>query len=616
MRRFKIAAAAIILLLLGTGKALAACDGADTSGGNYCVYQGSIDSVIGGSLEGGNYKVADSSANLYYGIITLPAVCGNGIFDAGEQCDDNNTATGDGCSATCAIENGWNCSGSPSVCSLNQHLLTVNATGRGSGTVGGGGTYAYGTTHDITAIADNGSTFTGWSGDCSGTTRPNSVTMLDRDMTCTATFAIDTYTISFSFTGSGAMTCSPTTVSWGGGFGCIVSPGSGYHLERLLDNSVDVTSSVSGSVYTVGNVSANHTVQATFQQNSLVLRNSGNNRTWYSSIQSAYDAASSTDIILTQASSFHENLNFDRNISITVRGGYNSDFNSVTGFTLINGMMTISSGTVIVENLILTTDPAVIQVIPVLTLTTNHNPSYTFSSSVAGTITYGGSCSSATTAAVFGNNTITLTATGGGPLSDGTYSDCTIIVTDVAGNASAPLTINTFTISNNIFAISFSVSGSGAMTCTPTTVQLGESFTCTLYPDGGYYLESLIDNTSDVTSLVSNDLYSVGNVTADHTIDATFQQNPVVLRLWGNTEPYFFAGYSSIMEAYLAASNKDDILIQALQFDGDLTFDRDIFIMITGGYNTDFESFTGFTTIHGTMTISNGTVIIENLILK
>jgi cysteine-rich repeat protein len=43
--------------------------------------------------------------------------CGNGIPDfAGESCDDGGTANGDGCSSTCAVEPGWVCSGTPSVC--------------------------------------------------------------------------------------------------------------------------------------------------------------------------------------------------------------------------------------------------------------------------------------------------------------------------------------------------------------------------------------------------------------------------------------------------------------------------------------------------------------------
>ncbi len=40
---------------------------------------------------------------------TLPPVCGNGSVENGEQCDDGNTASGDGCSATCQLESGFTC---------------------------------------------------------------------------------------------------------------------------------------------------------------------------------------------------------------------------------------------------------------------------------------------------------------------------------------------------------------------------------------------------------------------------------------------------------------------------------------------------------------------------
>ena len=65
----------------------------------------------------------------------------------------------------------------------------------------------------------------------------------------------------------------------------------------------------------------------------------------------------------------------------------------------------------------------------VTTPSIDNTPNYTFSSTKSGTITYGGSCSSSTTVAVTGNNTITLNT-----LSDGTYSNCTITVTDNPGN--------------------------------------------------------------------------------------------------------------------------------------------------------------------------------------
>ena len=43
-------------------------------------------------------------------------VCGDGILDAGEDCDDGGVADGDGCSSSCAVEAGFACGGEPSVC--------------------------------------------------------------------------------------------------------------------------------------------------------------------------------------------------------------------------------------------------------------------------------------------------------------------------------------------------------------------------------------------------------------------------------------------------------------------------------------------------------------------
>jgi cysteine-rich repeat protein len=63
-----------------------------------------------------------------YAAGSLNAVCGNGILEAGEGCDDNNTINGDGCSATCTVEPGYACSsGSPSVCVACPNGLTISA---------------------------------------------------------------------------------------------------------------------------------------------------------------------------------------------------------------------------------------------------------------------------------------------------------------------------------------------------------------------------------------------------------------------------------------------------------------------------------------------------------
>ena len=85
--------------------------------------------------------------------------------------------------------------------------------------------------------------------------------------------------------------------------------------------------------------------------------------------------------------------------------------------------------------------PIVAEISAIANPTNDSTPDYIFSSTVAGTITYGGSCSSSTTTAVAGNNTITINT-----LSEGTYSDCTITVTDSNGNVSSSHTITSFTV--------------------------------------------------------------------------------------------------------------------------------------------------------------------------
>ena len=113
----------------------------------------------------------------------------------------------------------------------------------------------------------------------------------------------------------------------------------------------------------------------------------------------------------------------------------------------LSGSITITSFTVsssgdIAATVGDSTAPIIAEVTAVTTPTYDKTPDYIFSSDEAGTITYGGSCSSSTTSATIGNNTITLAT-----LSGGIYTDCTIQVTDSAGNGSNTITITSFTVS-------------------------------------------------------------------------------------------------------------------------------------------------------------------------
>ena len=109
--------------------------------------------------------------------------------------------------------------------------------------------------------------------------------------------------------------------------------------------------------------------------------------------------------------------------------------------TVTNQKLDLKSSLTITSFTVDTTAPTIEEVTAVTTPTHDFTPDYTFSSTEAGTITYGGSCSSSTTSAISGNNTITLVS-----LSERTYSDCIITVTDSARNISNSLTITSFIV--------------------------------------------------------------------------------------------------------------------------------------------------------------------------
>ncbi|MFQ5865527.1 MAG: immunoglobulin domain-containing protein, partial [bacterium] len=95
----------------------------------------------------------------------------------------------------------------------NQVTLTVNTQGPGSVTLDpAGGVYDAGTPVTLTAVADAGFEFSGWSGDLSGTANPATLTM-DSDKSVTATFTELTgqsYTLTVTTAGAGSVTLEPS----------------------------------------------------------------------------------------------------------------------------------------------------------------------------------------------------------------------------------------------------------------------------------------------------------------------------------------------------------------------------------------------------------------------
>ncbi len=71
---------------------------------------------------------------------------------------------------------------------------------------------------------------------------------------------------------------------------------------------------------------------------------------YYSTLQSAYDAAVDGDTMQVQSVISEESLTANRNISLTLKGGYDCGYGTNTGYTIFVGTITIENGKITIES--------------------------------------------------------------------------------------------------------------------------------------------------------------------------------------------------------------------------------------------------------------------------
>jgi len=131
---------------------------------------------------------------------------------------------------------------------------------------------------------------------------------------------------------------------------------------------------------------------------------------------------------------YHYTITFDTLAAGTYSGASSVWVNITNSYKNVSNTLTLAPFTID------TTSPVLAPITPVPVSSNNQEPSFTFNTDEAGTIT-SNTTFSTPTSAIVGNNTITFNT-----LAVGTYTDVTVYVTDAVGNVSNTLTLASFTI--------------------------------------------------------------------------------------------------------------------------------------------------------------------------
>src|SRR5207245_1708650 len=154
---------------------------------------------------------------------------------------------------------------------INTYTITASAGASGSISPSGNVTVNYGTGQIFTITPNTGYHVADVlvDGSSVGAASSYTFTNVTANHTIAASFAINTYTITASAGASGSISPSGNvTVNYGADQIFTITPDTGYHVADVL---VDGSSVGAASSYTFTNVTANHTIAASFAINTYTI---------------------------------------------------------------------------------------------------------------------------------------------------------------------------------------------------------------------------------------------------------------------------------------------------------------------------------------------------------
>ena len=307
-------------------------------------------------------------------------------------------------------------------------------------------------------------------------------------------------------------------------------PNNGYQVERLIVNNIDRTSSISNNQYTISNINANTTVEVEFEEippatYTMTIAASGSGYASYGGYN-----------INNGNRSYTLNEGASATISLYPSNGYRVKSLKVNN---VDKTSYISNNQYTVSNISANTTVSIVfEAIPTYTLTVNVLGN--------GYATYGGYNISN------GYRSYTLNEGASATIdlypSEG-YRIKSLKVNNIDRTSS--VTNNKYTVSNitanttvtvefeaipvTTYSLSIKATGNGSAifnsvsvrnTTRAFSVNKGANAVITLTPDNDYRIKSLKVNSFDRTSSITNNQYTIGNISANTTVEVEFEAIP------------------------------------------------------------------------------------------
>jgi len=172
----------------------------------------------------------------------------------------------------------------------------------------------------------------------------------------TATFQSSWVTLNVSKSGAGSGTVTSTPAGINCGADCVESylRGTFVNLSSSAHTGSEFSGWAGGNCNDTGNcsftINDETAIVATYIPIEYPVRIERTPGVNYSKIQDAYNAAIEGDVILVLDTVINETIDLNRSISITIEGGYRSDFSGVDGTTTLIGDIDINDANVSIEN--------------------------------------------------------------------------------------------------------------------------------------------------------------------------------------------------------------------------------------------------------------------------